>query len=161
MFRKIVVPLDGSLFAERALPVAEKLAAVTGAEVALVRVVEVVAPGDNEPGIVSYLDEHRIAVAQQYVNEAAARMRLGRPISADAYIAADVSAGILARELDADADLIVMTSHGESWPAGSVLGSVAAALTREATCRLLVVGPKAAVHAQRGADLGAWQHHEP
>jgi nucleotide-binding universal stress UspA family protein len=54
MFGTILVPLDGSAFAERAVPFAEALAAVAGARLALVRVVEVLAPGDREPGVVSY-----------------------------------------------------------------------------------------------------------
>src|SRR5579871_4343267 len=39
MFRKIVVPLDGSTLAERALPSAEHLARLTGVPLHLVRVV--------------------------------------------------------------------------------------------------------------------------
>ncbi len=152
MFKRILVPLDGSPFSERALPVAEALAASGGADVMLVRVVEVLAPGDGEPGVVSYLDEHRIARAQDYVRDASARLRLGRPVSAEAYLAPDIATGIMARALDAGADLIVMTSHGESWPAGTILGSVAAKLTRESTCPLLVIGPRTEVHATAGGD---------
>lgn len=144
MFKRILVPLDGSEFAERALATAEALAASCGADLALVRVVELVAPGDREPGVVSYLDEHRIAVAQDYIAQKATAMRLGRPVTAEAYLAADIAAGIIARAADIGADVIVMTSHGESWPAGTVLGSVAARLTRESPCPLLVVGPHVA-----------------
>lgn len=144
MFQRILVPLDGSAFSERALPVAEALAASCGADVLLVRVVEVLAPGDREPGVVSYLDEHRIAQAQDYLRDAAARLRLGRAVSAEAYLAPDAAAGILARALDAGVDVIVMTSHGASWPAATVLGGVAAKLTRESTCPLLVLGPHTA-----------------
>jgi nucleotide-binding universal stress UspA family protein len=144
MFKRILVPLDGSAFSERALPVAEALASTSGAEVLLVRVVAVLAPGEAEPGVVSYLDEHRIAAAQDYVRDAAARLRLGRPVSAEAYLAADVAAGILARAADAGADLIVLTSHGASWPTGSVLGGVAAHLIRESAWPVLVIGPQAA-----------------
>ena len=37
MFRTILVPLDGSELAEQALPLAERLATATGAELELVR----------------------------------------------------------------------------------------------------------------------------
>lgn len=147
MFSRILVPLDGSAFAERVLPTVERLAASTNAEVALVRVVDLVAPGDREPGVVSYLDEHRIKSAQDYILQAAASLKLGRPVSAEAYLADDIACGILARVADWGADLVVMTSHGESWPATTLLGSVAGHLTREAGCPLLVIGP----HAQAAA----------
>jgi nucleotide-binding universal stress UspA family protein len=142
MFTKILVPLDGSAFAERAVPYAEALAAATGADLALVRVVEVLAPGDREPGVISYLDEGRIATAQDYVGRIAASRTLGKPVSAEAYLASDIGAGIIARAGDIGADVIVMTSHGASWPVGTVLGSVAARLTREATIPVLVIGPQ-------------------
>jgi nucleotide-binding universal stress UspA family protein len=144
MFIKILVPLDGSAYAERALPVAEAIAANDGADLAIVRVVEVLPPGEREPGVVSYLDEGRIRSAQEYVANAAARLRLGRPIAAEALLAADVPSGILARVAELGADLIVLTSHGASWPAESVLGGVAAHLTRQAACPVLMIGPKAA-----------------
>ncbi len=141
MFSRILVPLDGSTFAERVLPTVERLAASTNAEVALVRVVDLVAPGGREPGVVSYLDEHRIKTAQDYIVEAAASLKLGRPVPAEAYLADDIACGILARAADWGADVIVMTSHGESWPATTLLGSVAGHLTRDANCPLLVIGP--------------------
>jgi nucleotide-binding universal stress UspA family protein len=49
VFKQILVPLDGSPFAERALAVVSALASSTGASLALVRVVEVLAQGDHEP----------------------------------------------------------------------------------------------------------------
>jgi nucleotide-binding universal stress UspA family protein len=155
MFKQILVPLDGSPFAERALPVATALATSTGASLALVRAVELLAPGDREPGVVSYLDEHRIAVAQDYIREKATATGLTRAVSGEAYLAADVAAGILARAADIGADLIVMTSHGASWPAGGALGGVAAALTREAQCPVLVVGPRVVQENERAAAMAA------
>ena len=40
MYTRIIVPLDGSKLAESALPEAEKLARLTGAELVLIRVVD-------------------------------------------------------------------------------------------------------------------------
>jgi nucleotide-binding universal stress UspA family protein len=140
MIKQIVVPLDGSEFAERALPRADLLARETGAALALIRVVEVLAPGEREPGVISYLDEHRVAAAQDYIAGAARRSHATN-VTAEAYIAADVPAGIIARALDVGADLIVMTTHGASWPSMEGLGSVAARLVREAPCPVVVIGP--------------------
>lgn len=145
VFKTILVPLDGSPFAERALPVAVALAAETGGDLALIRVVPLVPPAEDEPGVISYLDEHRIAVAQEYIAQAAARTHRDPLPSAEAYIAADIVAGILGRALDVGADLIVISSHGRSWPSPSALGSVATKLTRESPVPLLVLGPRIAV----------------
>jgi nucleotide-binding universal stress UspA family protein len=142
MFRTILVPLDGSTFAEQALPVAHALAETCDARLALVRVVAVIAPGEHEPGVVSYLDEHRIAVAQEYIHQAAVRIGTRQPVTAEAYVAADVASGILMRARDIDADVIVMTAHGASWPEGGDLGSVATRLIRESPCPVLVIGPR-------------------
>jgi nucleotide-binding universal stress UspA family protein len=108
-------------------------------------VVEVVAPGDHEPGVISYLDEHRIQVAQDYVTRLAAQLGMESPPSADACIAAGVAPAILTRAQEFGADLIVIASHGESWPAASALDSVAAQLTHGAKCPVLIIGPEADV----------------
>ncbi len=155
MFKKILVPLDGSAFAERALPAAEALAASLGADLALVRAVPLVAPGEGEPGIVSYLDERRIAEAQDYVTRMATSLRIGRPVTAQAYLADDIANGILARARDIGADVIVMTSHGESWPSVDPLGGTAARLTRQADCPLLVIGPHAVPRETAARGEGA------
>lgn len=144
MVKHILVPLDGSAFSERAVPAAQALAAATGAAVSLIRVVEVMAPGEREPGIVSYLDEHRVAVAQDYISRAAQGVN-SHTVTAEAYLAADVATGIIARAVDTGADLIVMTTHGVSWPATSRLGSVAAALVTDAPCPVMMIGPGVSV----------------
>lgn len=144
MLRKILVPLDGSEFSERALAPACELARQTGAGLALVRVIEVIAPGEREPGLVSYLDEHRIAEADDYIHRIASTTGL-TDITAEAYVAADVATGIIARALDAGADTIVMTSHGRSWPATGLLGSVAARLLAESPVPVFLIGPRAGV----------------
>lgn len=141
MFKQILVPLDGSAFAERAIPVATALAVSTGARLALVRVVVLLAPGEREPGVVSYLDEHRIAVAQDYITGKATATGMTSSVSGEAYLAADVAAGVLARAADIGADLIIMSSHGESWPSPTTFGSVASSVVRQAYCPVLVVGP--------------------
>jgi nucleotide-binding universal stress UspA family protein len=151
MIERIVVPLDGSEHAEQALLTAEEIAATTGASITLVRIVEVVAPGEREPGMISYLDEHRVAAAQDYLEAAAAKLRLGRPVAHEVDLAADVSAGILGLVRAIAADLVIMTSHARSWPAAGALGSVAARLLAEAPCPVLVLGPGCLGHAIDGS----------
>jgi universal stress protein A len=50
-----------------------------------------------------------------------------------------VSTGILRAAVEYDADLIVMGSHGRSGPSRLLLGSVAEAVMRKASCPVLVV----------------------
>jgi nucleotide-binding universal stress UspA family protein len=154
MFTRIVIPLDGSPFAERALPVAAEFANTYDAEIFLVRVAPITGRGEKEPGVVSYLDEHRIRIAQQYLTGAAATLRLGQPVSAEAYLAPDVVTGILERVLDIGADTVLLTTHGESWPVGDRLGSTASRLIREAPCPVVVVGPRFQAEAGQREEAG-------
>lgn len=153
MFTHVLVPLDGSEFSERAIPVAQQLVAKTGGRLALVRVVEVVAPGEHEPGVISYLDEHRVAAAQEYMAKVALAVG-GADLTADTYLSHDAATGILARALDSGADAIVLTTHGTSWPAAGHLGSVAAHLIAESPIPVIVVGPTAMRAAEAGAVSG-------
>jgi nucleotide-binding universal stress UspA family protein len=155
MFNRILIPLDGSPFAERALPVAAELANTSDAEIFLVRVAPIIGPGEQEPGVVSYLDEHRLRVAQQYLTNAAATLRLGQPVSAEAYLAPDVVSGILERAEDLGADAILLTTHGESWPVGDRLGSTASRLIREAPCPVIAVGPRFEAKAPQQTTIRA------
>jgi len=144
MFKRILVPLDGSAHAERVLPLAEALSLAWDAELALIRTVEVLAPGDREPGVISYLDEHRVATAQRYIEETAARLHSFHPVSAEAYLATDIASGVLGRAQELGTDLILMASHGAFGPLTGVMGGLAAHLTREARCPVLLIGPHAA-----------------
>ena len=58
MFTQIMVPLDGSALAERALPSAARLAAATGATLHLVRVVEPVPGAVSDYGPVTVPSRH-------------------------------------------------------------------------------------------------------
>jgi len=142
MFKRILVPLDGSPFAERAIALAQEFVEAGDAEVSFVRIVPVMGPGEREPGLVSYLDDHRIRSAQEYVSRAASKLRAGRPLAAEARLAADAVEGILDCAAEVKADLILMTSHGESWPDVNRVGGTASRLIREAPLPVLVVGPR-------------------
>src|SRR5829696_5975418 len=70
-YRKILVPLDGSPLAERALPYAEALARCHGAQVVLMRAVEAhVLPGRDTPGA----QRHVVSEADAYLSRWAERL---------------------------------------------------------------------------------------
>jgi nucleotide-binding universal stress UspA family protein len=120
---RIVVPVDGSPFAERALPVAAWLAQAIGAPMQLV---EVVRPDDVER-------------ASRYLGALARRHGAA---SWDASPGDDPAAAIVAAT-DADGPgLACLATQGRDRSA-AVLGSVAAAVLNRASDPVLLVGRKA------------------
>ncbi len=141
--RLILVPLDGSLFAERALPVALDLSARHHAKIVLVAVHESALPTAVGHGIVlepRFDSEMRHGLAR-YLDVTAAAIRAD-----DATIDVDVKLldGAPVPTIDAyavrhGAELIVMTSHGRGGPARWMMGSVADGLARRLHTPVLIV----------------------
>jgi nucleotide-binding universal stress UspA family protein len=129
----ILVPLDGSHFAEGALAAAETLARMFGLYLVLVRAVEPAATSDverqDERAATEYLQRVRRAVEQRGVRAEIA-VRRGTPV------------GVIDRLWrERDAGLIVLASHGRGGLTGTFLGSVAASLLEEVEAPILVVRP--------------------
>lgn len=146
MYARILVPLDGSKLAERALPAAEELARLTRARLHLVRVIDPAqwdlrAYGADEPvlarGASSSLFSEGSFAADAYLE----RMT-GREIKQGIGASGEVLYGNAAREIVAIAqpgDLIVMSTHGRGGAARWFLGSVAEAIVRRSTVPVLLV----------------------
>jgi nucleotide-binding universal stress UspA family protein len=139
MFSRIVVGLDGSAGAERALAVAIRLAAADRADLFAVSVTEGV------PRYAGTVDEVRDVAerAQQYFAElhAAARedaLRAGVDLKTE-VLAGQPAQRIVDYARTRQADLLVIghSGHGGTW--GSFLGSNADKLVRHAPCSVLVV----------------------
>lgn len=143
MFQRILIPLDGSTRAERAIPVAARLAHASGGAVILVRVVS------KSSGFWSSLAE-RTTLAQQvlaadlaeverYLRGVATSPELeGLPTERVVRYGPTVSS-ILATADAAQADLIVLCSHGYTGITRQILGSVAEKLAQGASVPLLVL----------------------
>lgn len=133
MLRSLVVPLDGSAFAEHALPTAVGLARRAGARVELVHVLE---PG-TEPG--GFETRER---AQGYLDDLAARVSGAGPVEMSRFLHLGRPADVLCEWLPAaGADLVVMTTHGRS-PLGRMwFGSVASELVQRLTVPVVLVRP--------------------
>lgn len=139
-FRRVVVPLDGSERAERALPIAAELTRHFGSELILVHVEEL---GALDP-IVAVAEEHRRTVlmferAKRALDDASARtvVRMGRPAEET-----------LAAIRDESPNLVLMTTHGHTGLARVALGSVTEAVLRRAPCPVLVIRSVAALAAK-------------
>lgn len=146
MYQRLVVPLDGSDIAEKALVEAENMAGLTQAPIHLVRVIEFAGQVsdlvygnmiDSSETISLVADE--VDAARQYL-EFVARRLLGRGFE----ISYEVRRGSVALELvDASkpGDLYVMASHGRSGISRWFMGSVAEEVVRRSSVSVLLVKP--------------------
>ena len=141
MYKKILVPLDGSELAKKALDHAEKLAAVFGSEIILFQVVPFM-PIYGAPELVTpfIVDEKQKEAADRYLTNLVEELKKrGLKASAKAKTGLQVAAEIIDFAKASGVDLIVMCTHGHSGITRWVLGSVAhKVLTRAETPILLI-----------------------
>ena len=139
MYRKILVPLDGSDLAEMALPHASLLASSTGAELVLIRVCVprfVGTPGNG--GVVVQECGDR-AEAELYLQEWQSRLR-AKGIKASYQVSTGNVADAITNQVRADdTDLIVMSTHGRTGTHLWAYGSVTYSMLKGAPCSVLVV----------------------
>src|SRR5262245_58898575 len=160
MLRHILIPLDGSDLAERAIPVAARIAPATeGGEISLVRIVR--APAEFETSVTPTTvwapaaDEDERREAAKYLREVAQRPELSGLAVAERIYAGPPSATLLMAARSLGVDLIVMTSRGRSGVTRWLLGSVAEGVARESPAPTLIVRAEkdAAAMALGGAGL--------
>ena len=138
--KTILVPLDTSELAAKALPHAEALARQTGAEIVLLSVIDL-PPGAKESD--SKIENEK-AQASDYLKARAAELTAkGLTCRADVAVALDAAAEILRAADAADADLIAIGSHGRSGLMRAVFGSVADNILKESHRPVLVIRPGA------------------
>ena len=141
MYKKILVPLDGSELAKRALDQAEQLAKTFGAEIIMFQVVPFM-PIYGSPELVTPLiiDEKQKEAAEQYLNNLAEELKK-RDLRVKALVKTgqQVAVEIIDFAKESGVDLIVMCTHGRSGITRWVLGSVAhKVITRAETPILLI-----------------------
>ena len=141
MYKKILVPLDGSELAKKALVQAEKLAKSFDAEIILFQVVPFM-PIYGSPELVTPLivDEKQKEAAERYlVNLAEELKKRSFRVTTMVRIGQQVAVEIIDFAKEVGADLIAMCTHGRSGITRWVLGSVTLkVLTRAETPVLLV-----------------------
>lgn len=147
MYSSILVPLDGSAFAELALPVAVALAQRHGAALHLLSVHTGLIQPLEAPGAPVYdtrFDDERRRDQQAYLQRTTERLR-GEGADVQASVVEGGSAGAVLAEEAArlGAGLIVMTTHGRGGFTRAWIGSVATELVRTTPAPVLLV---------RGAD---------
>jgi nucleotide-binding universal stress UspA family protein len=155
MFRKIIVPLDRSPLAEEALGAAASIARATNAEIELVLVhqpVPYAGFSDAPWKAAQAMDE------EKYLEEIANELKNGAAISVEPIILhGDVVERICERANAANADLVIMTSHGRTGLARAWLGSVADGVLRRSAVPVLMLRP-AEVHFNRRMARPMFKH---
>lgn len=141
MFHHVLVPLDGTLSAEQALPYAKEMARPGQTQIRLLRLASAPAmvghPLDM-PGSAAVI-AHELENCQDYLQDVGHQLqeqgyqvtwcdRFGEPAS-----------GILREVEDSGVDLVVMATHGRTGFRRFLLGSVAEKVARHAPCPVLLV----------------------
>ncbi|HEX5075436.1 MAG TPA: universal stress protein [Gemmatimonadaceae bacterium] len=144
MYSSILVPLDGSPFAEQAIPVALTAAEASHAKVTLMRAWDPanyrysseLTPPFLQPGVRDKL------AAMEYLDAVAARLRQGTTVPIGTALMAGSAAEAIRECLTSEPhDLIVMTTHGLTGLSRAWIGSVSDAVVRTVNAPVLLVRP--------------------
>jgi nucleotide-binding universal stress UspA family protein len=161
---RLVVPLDGSELAERALPIAGKIARMLSAPIHLVRSVgmdevlaTVKAAREASDHSLFETDDDPYETARKRTDEEAARylerVRARLQATGGLTVTTELLGGTAAFELlwaVNEKDIVVMTSRGEGGVQRWLVGSVADKMVREAKAPVLLV-PIGRPHGDAGA----------
>jgi nucleotide-binding universal stress UspA family protein len=134
--RRIVAALDGSLAAERALPVATLLAKKLGVPVHLVSVSDQIT-SRAERALPNDLPAPRDEASDAYLGRAAASLQV-----LDVSTSTEVRSGPAAAEVMAtlgSGDLLIITTHGQGAARRWQIGNVAEKLLRQAAAPVVLV----------------------
>ena len=136
-YRRILAPIEFDETAHAVLDSAIRIATETGGIVFLTHVVPMVIAPTGMPNYVDiYKDQERIA--QEKMEAIVQRQRTDVKFELMSRIG-DPAHEILALERQIAADLIVLATHGRKGVRRMLLGSVAEAVLRDATCPVLTV----------------------
>jgi len=144
MYKKILVPLDGSELAKKALAEAEKLAKSFDAEIILFQVVPFM-PIYGSPELVTPLiiDEKQKEATEKYLANLTEELKKrGIRVTAMVKTGHQVAVEIIDFAKEAGVDLIVMCTHGRSGLTRWVLGSVAHKILTRAETPILLLRSK-------------------
>ncbi len=138
--KRILVPLDFSAPARRALRFAREWAGVFGAEVCLLHVLEPDAPAETAgteatgAGHLAVVERTKAALqeiaCQEFPDPLRVRVEVRQGVPYDRIAAAAVELG---------ADLIVVATHGRTGLMHALLGSTAERVARHAPCPVLIL----------------------
>lgn len=143
MYRRILVPLDGSTLAEAVVPIVERLAPAYRAGVLLLHVLERGAPAT----VHGEAHLQGTEAARAYLDGVAERLR-ARGIVVETHVheapEGDVARSVAAHAQEEGADLIVLCTHGSGGIRDLLFGSIAQQVLKRGTAQVLLARPDAA-----------------
>jgi acetoin utilization protein AcuB len=163
VYRRVIVPLDGSPFAEAILPFLRQIAGPLDMEVILLRVVPPppLAPLEEPQRVFIRELETRHIDAEEYLASLAVDLR-NRGVRVDTRVRRGQTAEeILAVTRETAADLIAMCTHDRSGFGRFVFGSVAEAVARRAGIPVLLLKPGETEPRQVVNDSDADERRRP
>jgi len=142
MYHTLLVPLDGSAFAEQGLPWALRIAGRTKAAIHLVRVHRPLGAGAGSNSSFPVGAASLKASEHDYLANMKERLRTGGCAAvSSALLEGPIEESLLQQAQTIHADLIIMTTHARG-PFGRMwLGSVADRMVQQTTLPLLLVRP--------------------
>jgi nucleotide-binding universal stress UspA family protein len=153
MYKKIMVPLDGSKLGECVFPHLETI--VKGCESPEVIVVQAVEPLSVPYGTevlqftsleqVKAFETHQKVEAEKYLKKIAARLRKSGVSAKADVIYGKASEALIDYAIKNDVDLVIIATHGRSGIRRWVWGSVADRLARSVCVPVLMVRPPGCV----------------
>jgi nucleotide-binding universal stress UspA family protein len=131
MFERILVPLDGSYLAERALAVAARLARASQGSIVVVRAASTALTRTGREAL--------LAQAQEYLNQIPTFPTV-HDLPVERVARLGPAASTILATVDSHAiDLVVMCSHGYTGMARTIMGSIAQEVIRQAPVPVLLL----------------------
>ena len=141
MYRRILVPLDGSKVAEGVLPHAKSLAYSEGAELILLTVAANPALdfAFSDPGIAQSAVEEQEERSQKYIGEIENDLKVAGFKTSIVLRVGSVAETILEVAEELHVDVIAMSTHGRTGPARWLLGSIAERVVHNSKVPVLLI----------------------
>jgi nucleotide-binding universal stress UspA family protein len=149
MYKHLLVPLDGSTFAEAALTAALEIADKFESRITLIRILHteenvlIDNPILQNAEVWAGIRQLETEEAQSYLNEKFIRLDEQNYDVATCFVEAGSAAeAIIEQAAELECDLIIMSTHGRSGLGRFVYGSVASKLIRHATQPIMLIRPQ-------------------
>ncbi|MGE5335507.1 MAG: universal stress protein [Nitrososphaerota archaeon] len=156
---QVIVPLDGSPLAEKALPLALRVARRYDRPLLLLRVippVQIVAAGPETYPLVRDTHDQEIREVQEYLSMLRERLERSENVPVQTMFNHGIPAEvILALTESKPGSVLVMSTHGRTGLARLLMGSVALAVARKASVPMLIVPTAGPTQPQTAQPAGA------